>query len=175
MHLTASKAGLLTQPSIWHWHMCNHAPSLHQNLRRYPFHLRCFLIRRLNLQALSIWFAMRRRIAYIWAIWRMSDRSTTYLWSLIALPWDVSILLLRHQNALYLFTIPSFGDNLVGLRSTVLCSELVQGHEGTVWVCACSGHKSWFPRRNMSRRLSNFIRTTRNPADQLHVQVVLQR
>lgn len=75
MHLTASKAGLLTQPSIWHWRMCDHAPSLHQNLRRYPFHLRCFLIRRLNLQALSIWFAMRRRIASIWAIWRMSASS----------------------------------------------------------------------------------------------------
>lgn len=75
MHLTAIKAGLLTQPSIWHWHMCDHAPSLHQNLRRYPFHLRCFLIRCLNLQALSIWFAMRRRIASIWAIWRMSASS----------------------------------------------------------------------------------------------------
>ena len=49
--------------------MCNHAPSLHQNLRRHPFHLRCFFIRRLNLQALSIWFATTRRIASICRIW----------------------------------------------------------------------------------------------------------
>ena len=43
--------------------MCDHEPSLHQNLRINPFHLRCRFIRRLHLQALSMAYEMTRRYA----------------------------------------------------------------------------------------------------------------